>query len=124
METSGTPTKIFCVTMSAPRRLRHVISRSLTTYQTAKIRPTDYAITERHVTALIRNLSENKTHDCLDQIDRFSLDVVSEVFFGESTDTLSAELQPLRDAVEEMYVWNTRKMMIGYVYTHAYRGNN
>lgn len=46
-------------------------------------------------------------------MDRFNLDVVSDVFFGESANTLSTELQPLRDAVEEMYVWNTKKILIG-----------
>ena len=58
-------------------------------------------------------MSDNKPHDCLDQVDRFVLDVVSDVFFGESANTLSTELQPLRDAVEEMYVWNTNKILIG-----------
>lgn len=85
----------------------------LTTCQTAKARPTDYAVTERHVTALVRNLSDDKPHDCLDQMDRYILDVVSEVFFGESSGTLSTERQPLRDAVEEMYVWNTQRILIG-----------
>ena len=68
---------------------------------------------ERHVTALIRNLSDNNPHDCLDQMDRFILDVVSDVFFGESAGTLSTELQPVREAVEHMYVWNTQRILIG-----------
>lgn len=97
--------------------------QSIITNQTAKIRPTDYAITERHVTALIRNLSDSKPHDCLDQMDRFILDVVSDVFFGESADTLSTELQPLRVAVEEMYLWNTQRILIGYVTTPAHGEN-
>ncbi len=46
-------------------------------------------------------------------MDRFILDVVSDVFFGESANTLSTELQPLRDAVEEMYIWNTKRILIG-----------
>lgn len=85
------------------------------TCQTAKSRPTDYSVTERHITALIRNLSGNKANDCLDQLDRFSFDVVSDVFFGESANTLSTELQPVRDAVEEMFAWNTQRILIGYV---------
>ncbi len=71
-------------------------------------------VMERHVTALIRNLSDGKPHECLDQVDRFSLDVVSDVFFGEPACTLSTEIQPLRDAVEEMYIWNTQRILIGY----------
>ncbi len=82
-------------------------------WQTSKSRSTDYAVTESHVTALIRNLSDDKAHDCLDQMDRFILDVVSDVFFGQSAGTLSTELQPLRDAVEEMYIWNTQRILIG-----------
>ena len=82
------------------------------------------AVTERHVSALIRNISDNKPHDFLDQMDRFSLDVVSDVFFGESAGTLSTQLQPLRDAVEEMYVWNTQRSLIGYVTAHNHLGTN
>ena len=70
-------------------------------------------MTEKHVKILLQNLSDNKPHDCLDQVDRFVLDVVSDVFFGQSANTLSTELQPLRDAVEKMYVWNTNKILIG-----------
>ncbi|KAL9010177.1 MAG: hypothetical protein Q9173_004865 [Seirophora scorigena] len=88
-------------------------NKNLLRNHTAKSRPTDYAISERHVTVLIRNLSDGKPHDCLDQMDRFILDVVSDVFFGETAGTLSTELQPLRDAVEDMYIWNTQRILIG-----------
>ena len=46
-------------------------------------------------------------------MDRLILDVVSDVFFGESAETLSTELQPLRVTVEHMNVWNTQRMLIG-----------
>ena len=68
---------------------------------------------EQHITILLRNLSDNQPHECLDQMDRYVLDVVSDVFFGESAGTLSTELQPLRDAVEKMYNWNTKRILIG-----------
>ena len=84
--------------------------------QTAKSRSTDYAITEKHVSNLIRNLSDGEPHECLDQMDRYMLDVVSDVFLGESADTLSTESQPLRHAVEEMYIWNTTRVLIGYLF--------
>ena len=83
--------------------------------QTAKSRSTDYEITEIHVSNLIRNLSNGNSHDCMDQLDRYMLDVVSDVFLGECADTLSTESQPLRHAVEEMYVWNTTRVLIGYL---------
>ena len=81
--------------------------------QTAKSRTTDYTVTERHVSTLIEILSDSRPHDCLDQMDRFILDVVSDIFFGESAGTLSTQLQPVRDAVEEMYLWNTQRLLIG-----------
>lgn len=89
--------------------------RILIMLQTAKSRSTDYAITEIHVSNLIQILSDGGPHDCMDQLDRYMLDVVSDVFLGECADTLSTESQPLRHAVEEMYVWNTTRVLIGYL---------
>lgn len=82
-------------------------------FQTAKSRTTDYTVTERHVSTLIRVFSDSRPHDCLDQMDRFVFDVVSDVFFGESAGTLFTELQPVRNAVEEMFLWNTQRILIG-----------
>lgn len=48
-------------------------------------------------------------------MERYLLDVVSEIFLGESADTLSTESQAFRDAVEEMHVWNTTRSFIGYL---------
>lgn len=80
---------------------------------TAKFRPTDYAITEKHAQHLIRNISDGQPHDCLNEIDRFSLDVVSDVFFGTSAGTLLTEEQPIRESVEKMYNANTQKLLLG-----------
>jgi hypothetical protein len=84
-------------------------------WQTARIRPSDYAITEKHAQNLIRLLSDDKVHDALTEIDRFSLDVVSDVFFGFSADSLLTNEQPIRDAVEVMYLANTQKLLLGSV---------
>lgn len=46
-------------------------------------------------------------------MDRFVFDVVSDVFFGETAGTLFTEFQPVRNAVEEMYLWNTQRTLIG-----------
>jgi hypothetical protein len=48
--------------------------------QTARIRPTDYAVTERHIQALLFVLSEGTTHNTSDQVKRFAIDVVSDIF--------------------------------------------
>lgn len=70
-------------------------------------------MTERFIPALVRNLSNGKPCDGLDQIDRFTMDVVTEIFFGESSNTLSAERQPVRQAVEEIYEWNSKRILLG-----------
>lgn len=70
-------------------------------------------MTEKHVKILLDNLSDDCAHDCLEDMDRFVLDLVSDVFFGESAGTQLTDEQPLRDAVEEMYEWNTRKSLLG-----------
>ncbi|KAF9631020.1 hypothetical protein BFW01_g1894 [Lasiodiplodia theobromae] len=80
---------------------------------TAKSRPSDLDVTETHVKILLDKLSDDCVHDCLEDMDRFVLDLVSDVFFGESAGTQLTAEQPLRDAVEEMYEWNTRKSLLG-----------
>ena len=79
----------------------------------SKVRTTDYDVTEKHISQLFQNLEDGESYDCFDQIDRFSLDVVTDVFFGESAGTLTSEKQPVREAVEDMYVWNTKRVLVG-----------
>jgi hypothetical protein len=61
-------------------------------------------------------VSDGQAHDCLDLTDRLSLDTVSEVFFGQSLETLFTKEQPIRNAVEKMYKNNTLRHILGYVY--------
>lgn len=79
----------------------------------SKLRSTDYDVTEKHISQLFQNLEDGESYDFFDQIDRFSLDVVTDVFFGESAGTLTSEKQPVREAVEDMYVWNTKRVLLG-----------
>lgn len=53
--------------------------------------------------------------DIYDVIDRFQLDLVSQVFLGESTDSLSAGEQPFRKAMEELLTYNTNRLLFGCV---------
>ncbi|KAF1974065.1 cytochrome P450, partial [Bimuria novae-zelandiae CBS 107.79] len=81
----------------------------------AKIRPTDYAVTERHAQNLIRVLSDGQPHDMLDLLNRFAIDVVSDVFYGTSTSTLLSNDQSLRDAIQRHKNRNTwRNLFSGF----------
>lgn len=53
--------------------------------------------------------------DVYDIIDRFQLDLVSQVFLGESTNSLSATQQPFRKAMETLLTYNTNRLLFGYV---------
>lgn len=53
--------------------------------------------------------------DVYDIIDRFQLDLVSQVFLGESTNSLSATQQPFRRAMETLLTYNTNRLLFGYV---------
>lgn len=81
----------------------------------AKIRPSDYAVTEKHIRNLVRVLSDGQPHDTLDLLNRFAIDVVSDVFYGTSTDTLLSNDQSLRDAIQQHKNRNTwRNLLSGF----------
>ncbi|KAL9043674.1 MAG: hypothetical protein Q9214_003147, partial [Letrouitia sp. 1 TL-2023] len=82
--------------------------------QVSKIRPTDAAVLNRCMNNLLRHLSnEGQPCDMYDLIDRYVLDVVSEIFLGESADSLLSEKQPFRDNMEALVRWNTAKTVLG-----------
>ncbi|KAI4130433.1 MAG: hypothetical protein LQ347_003384 [Umbilicaria vellea] len=80
---------------------------------TAKSGATNYSVMEKHISQLNRNLENGEPHSCFDQIDRFNLDVAAA--FGESARTLTSGKQPLRRAVEKMYLWNTKRVFFGKI---------
>lgn len=71
---------------------------------------------------LVQN--SNRGVDVYDIIDRFQLDLVSQVFLGESTDSLSATQQPFRKAMETLLTYNTNRLLFGYVKLIALPGKN
>ncbi|KAI4212373.1 MAG: hypothetical protein LQ351_004943 [Letrouitia transgressa] len=80
----------------------------------SKIRPTDAAVLNRCMNNLLRHLSnEGQPCDMYDLIDRYVLDVVSEIFLGESADSLLSDKQPFRDNMEVLVRWNTAKTVLG-----------
>lgn len=78
----------------------------------AKIRNTDYAVTERHTRNLVNVLSDGKPHDTLDLLNRFAIDVVSDIFYGTSTNTLVSNDQGLRDAIQQHKDRNTWRNLL------------
>ncbi|KAJ4288043.1 hypothetical protein N0V90_012059 [Kalmusia sp. IMI 367209] len=78
----------------------------------AKIRPTDYAVTERHTQNLINVVSDGEPHDTLDLLNRFAIDVVSDIFYGTSTNSLVSNDQSLRDAIQQHKNRNTWRSLL------------
>ncbi|KAF2865800.1 cytochrome P450 [Massariosphaeria phaeospora] len=93
------------------------VNRNHLVAHTAKIRPTDYAVTDRHAQNLIRVLSDGMPHDTLDQLNRFAIDVVSDIFYGSSTNTLLTNDQSLRDAIQRHKNVNTWRLLFGKIGT-------
>ncbi|KAK7987080.1 cytochrome P450 [Apiospora saccharicola] len=80
----------------------------------SRVRPDDIPVAEAHMQkllGLIKNSPERV--DVYDMVDRFQLDLVSQVFLGESTDSLSANEQPFRKAMEELLTFNTNRLLFG-----------
>ncbi|KAK7913920.1 hypothetical protein PG985_011623 [Apiospora marii] len=80
----------------------------------SRVRPDDIPTAEAHMQkllGLIKNSPERV--DVYDMVDRFQLDLVSQVFLGESTNSLSANEQPFRKAMEELLTFNTNRLLFG-----------
>ena len=80
----------------------------------SRIRDSDYEITEKHLKNALLLLSAHDT-DAFDVIDRFQLDVVTEVFCGESTYSLTSNQQPFRDAMDVLLRIASFRQLMGYV---------
>jgi hypothetical protein len=70
-------------------------------------------VTEKHAQNLIRVFSDGAPHDTLDQLNRFAIDVVSDIFYGTSTETLITNDQSLRDAIQRHKNVNTWRSLFG-----------
>lgn len=106
---------------ASPRKLRGKVLAVSTPeanpyLKVAKLRSTDYDIADRHVRKLIEVLSDGKQHDMLDELNRFAIDAVSDIFYGTSTYTLGSSDQSLRDAIQRQKDVNTWRLAFGLVY--------
>jgi hypothetical protein len=82
--------------------------------QLAQSRSDDLSITEYHIQRLFHHLRGAVEIEVYDVIDRLQLDIVTHVFFGESTDSLDSEKQPFRDAMDTLLRVNSVRVALGY----------
>jgi hypothetical protein len=55
---------------------------------------------ERHAQNLIHVFSNGEPHDTMDQVNRWAIDIATDIFYGNSTNTLLTQDQSLRDAIQ------------------------
>ncbi|KAL8383727.1 hypothetical protein RB599_006187 [Gaeumannomyces hyphopodioides] len=77
-----------------------------------KLRPDDLSLTESHVQKLFGRFDQGKPVEVFDLIDRYQLDVVTDVFFGETADSLTSE-PPFREPMNILHPINTARMLFG-----------
>lgn len=77
-----------------------------------KLRTDDLDITEKHARQLFARSSTDAPVELYDLIDRYQLDVVTDVFFGESANSLTSE-PPFRAPMDTLHPINTARMLFG-----------
>jgi len=79
----------------------------------SRVRDTDLEVTEQHLKHAFDILA--KGANAYDVIDRFQLDVVTEVFCGESTNSLTSNQQPFRTAMDTLLKIASFRQLLGRV---------
>ena len=77
-----------------------------------KLRPDDLEVTEKHVQNLFGRFSVPEPVEVYDLADRIQLDVTTDVFFGESANSLTSE-PPFREQMDILLPLNTARMLFG-----------
>jgi hypothetical protein len=73
-------------------------------------------ITEKHTQRLFDHFRRERPLDVYDVIDRHQLDIATDIFYGESTNSLVEKEQPFRDAMVTMLRLASLKTLLGYVW--------
>jgi hypothetical protein len=76
----------------------------------ARLRSDDLEITEKHIRSMFDRLPSGRAIEVYDIVDRMQLDVVTEIFFGESANSLNSE-PPFREAADLLNRINTARML-------------
>ncbi|OXV12130.1 hypothetical protein Egran_00106 [Elaphomyces granulatus] len=79
----------------------------------SRVRESDFEVTEQHLRHAFDYLA--KGADAFDVIDRLQLDVVTEVFCGESTNSLTSNQQPFRKAMDTLLKIASFRQLLGKV---------
>ncbi|KAJ4420805.1 hypothetical protein N0V82_004100 [Gnomoniopsis sp. IMI 355080] len=81
----------------------------------SRVRSDDIPTAEVHMQKLLTLIKSSSPAgvDVYDVIDRFQLDLVSQVFLGESANSLDAVEPPFRKAMEELLTYNTNRLLFG-----------
>ncbi|KAL6808134.1 cytochrome P450 [Trichoderma camerunense] len=77
------------------------------------LRSNDLEITEMHVQNLFQHFNTSQAIEVYDLIDRFQLDVTTEVYLGESASSLATNKQPFRQAMDTLFTINTTRILFG-----------
>ncbi|KAL7914427.1 cytochrome P450 [Trichoderma velutinum] len=77
------------------------------------LRSNDLEITEMHVQNLFQHFNTSPAVEVYDLIDRFQLDVTTEVYLGESASSLATNKQPFRQAMDTLFTINTTRILFG-----------
>ena len=82
----------------------------------AHIRPTDLLVTEFHIQKMF-NLIRKKQDavNVYEVMDRLQLDIVTEIFLGESIHSLSMKRSPIQAAVDRLVETSSLRLRTGYV---------
>lgn len=72
-------------------------------------------ITEKHTQRLFDHFRRGEPLEVYDVIDRHQLDIVTDIFYGESTNSLVEREQPFRDAMDTMLRLASVRTILGYV---------
>lgn len=80
----------------------------------SQVRESVLSLTERHVLNSFV-LLDQEGHDAADIVDRLQLDVVTEVFLGESTNSLTTNQQEFRNAMETLQKIACMRQLLGKV---------
>lgn len=80
----------------------------------SRVRDSDFPVTERHIINAFDLLAKEGT-DAFDIIDRLQLDIVTEVFCGDSTNSLVSDQQPFRNSMEVLQKIASFRQLLGRV---------
>ncbi|KAI1122066.1 cytochrome P450 [Nemania abortiva] len=82
----------------------------------AKLRPTDDSAIEHHVQMLLQHIpTDGRSVQIYDLIERYQLDVFTDIFLGKSANSLNEAHQPFRNSFDRLLRLNSYRLLLGAV---------